>query len=34
MDVLQLKAIGIDKAEDELPMKVGKATKGKQINNF
>lgn len=34
MDTSQLQAIGIDKTEAELMMKVKKATKGKQANNF
>lgn len=34
MDTSQLQAIGIDKTEAELMMKVKKATKGKQANSF
>ncbi len=34
MDTSQLQAIGIDKAEAELMMKVRKVTKGKQTKNF
>lgn len=34
MDTPQLQAIGIDKTEAELMMKVKKVTKGKQANSF
>lgn len=34
MDTSQLQAIGIDKTEAELMMKVKKVTKGKQANSF
>lgn len=34
MDTSKLQAIGIDKTEAELMMKVRKATKGKQVNSF